>query len=209
MADGPDENGAVRFRDKSSESRSRRSPRSKRSGNSSVGSILQISPRHMARAVLAMLALTLLAAAMKFGSERTVYQQIWLGATPAETRYGFGQPQKVSQNGPLETWAYTFSGYEEIVEFENGRATKVGCETTGGACPGVLDIKGGALEDEIYSRLGLPSDQELSDDEKFIAYRDISLSLKLKKFRVTSLSIERSSGLSVLSIYRFILFLIP
>ncbi len=156
-----------------------------------------------------MLALTLLAAAIKFGSERTFYPQIWLGATQAEARYGFGEPQMVLQNGALETWGYTFSGYEEFVEFENGRATKVGCETTGGACPGVLDIKGGALEDEIYTRLGLPSDQKLSDGEKMIVYRDISLSLELKKFRVTSISIERSHSLSLSLIYRFIVFLMP
>jgi hypothetical protein len=156
-----------------------------------------------------MLALTLLAAAMKFGSERTFYPQIWLGATPAETRYGFGEPQKVRQNGALETWAYAFAGYEEFVEFESGRATKVGCEATGGACPGVLDIKGDALEDEIYTRLGLPSDQEISDGEKMIVYRDISMSLKLQKFRVTSINIEKSSGFSLSTIYRFIVFLMP
>jgi hypothetical protein len=209
MVDGPNESGAVSSPDKSGDPRSRRSRRSKRSGNASVSAIFQISHRHLSRAVLAILVLTLLAAAMKFWSERTFYPQIWLGATPAETRYGFGEPQKVRQNGALETWAYTFSGYEEFVEFENGKATKVGCETTGGACPGVLDIKGGTLEDEIYTRLGLPSDQELSDGKKMIVYRDISLSLKLQKFRVTSIDIEKSTGISLSNIYRFIVFLMP
>jgi hypothetical protein len=209
MVDSPNENGAVRYSEKSAAPRSRRSHRSKRSGIASVSAIFQVSHRHVSKAVLVILILTLLAAAMKFRSERTFYPQIWLGATPAETRYGFGEPQKITQNGALETWAYAFSGYEEFVEFENGRATTVGCETTGGACPEVLDIKGGTLEDEIYTRLGLPSDQELSDGKKMIVYRDISLSLKLQKFRVTSIDIEKSTGISLSNIYRFIVFLMP
>ncbi len=209
MVDGPIESGRVHPLDTGGVSRSRGSRRSKRSGNSTASAILQISHRHLSKALMAIFALTLLAAAMLFSSERTYYPQIWLGATPAEARYGFGEPQKVRQNGALETWAYTFPGYEEFVEFENGRATKVGCVSNGGDCPGILSIEGGAFEDDLFTRLGLPSDQKLSDGEKTIAYRDISLSLKLQKFRVTSIVIEESNHIEPSVIYRFLVFLIP
>jgi hypothetical protein len=145
VSDGPNENGAARPLSKSSESRPRRSRRSTRSGTNWVSAFVQISHRHLSKAVLAIFALTLLTAAMLFWSERTYYPQIWLGATPAEVRYGFGAPQKVRQNGALETWAYTFPGYDEFVQFDNGAANKVGCEATGGACPSVLGVKGDAF----------------------------------------------------------------
>ncbi len=209
MSDGPNENGAARPLSKSSESRPRRSRRSTRSGTIWVSAFLQISHRHLSKAVLAIFALTLLEAAMNFRSERTSYQQIWLGATPAEVRYGFGAPQKVRQNGALETWAYNFSGYEEFVEFDNGAATKVGCMSTGGACPGVLGVKGDTFEGELFARFGLPSGQSLTDGEKIIAYRDLSLSFRLKKYAVTAIEIDKSYKASFSILYRFLVFLMP
>lgn len=209
MVDGSNENGAVHYSDRSGDPRSRRSRRSKRSGNASVGFILQISHRNLSKAALAILVLTLLAAAMKFRSELTYYPQIWLGATPAEARYGFGEPQKVRQNGAHETWAYTFSGYEEFVEFDNGAATKVGCMSTGRACPGVLGVKGGTFEDELFVRFGLPSGQSLTDGEKIVTYRDLSLSFRLKRFAVTAIEINNTDKASFSILYRFLLFLMP
>jgi hypothetical protein len=209
MSDGPNENGAAHSLNKSSESRPRRSRRSTRSGPTWVSAILQIDHRHLSKVVLAIFSLTLLAAAMKFWSERTYYPQIWLGATPAEVRYGFGGPQTVRQNGALEKWIYTFSGYDEFVEFDNGAATKVGCVSTGGACPNILGVKGNAFEGELLNRFGLPSGQNLTDGEKLISYHDLSLSFKLRKFAVTAIEIDGSDKLSFSMLDRFMMFLTP
>jgi hypothetical protein len=209
VSDGPNENGAANSLTKSSESRPRRSRRSTRSGTTWVSAFLQISHRHLSMAVLAIFALTLLAAAMKFWLERTYYPQIWLGATPAEVRYGFGGPQKVLQNGALEKWIYTLSGHEDFVEFDNGVATKVGCVSTGGACPGILGVKGDAFEDELLNRFGLPSGQNLTDGEKLISYHDLSLSFKLRKFAVTTIEIDVSDNVSFTMLDRLLIFLIP
>jgi hypothetical protein len=209
VSDGPNENGAAHSPSKSSESRPRRSRRSTRSGTTWVSANLQISHRHLSKAVLAIFALTLLVAAMMFWFERTFYPQIWLGATQAEVRYGFGTPQRVQKNGALETWVYTFSGHEEFVEFENGAATKVGCVSTGGACPSILGVNGDAFEGELFNRFGLPSGQELSDGEKIILHRDLSLSFKLKKFRVTAIIIDGPSTKISAVTYRFLVFLMP
>jgi hypothetical protein len=209
MADIPNENGAVRNPDKSGDARSRRSRRSGRSRTTSASANLHTLHRHLPKAILAIFALTLLAAAMMFWFERTFYPQIWLGATPAEVRYGFGTPQKVRQNGALETWVYAFTGHEEFVEFDNGAANKVGCVSSGGACPGILGIEGGASEFELFSRFGLPNGQKLNNGEKLILYHDLSLSFKLEKFKVISIEIYDSNTSPAWVLYRFFVFLMP
>jgi hypothetical protein len=209
LADGPNEHGAVHSLGKSGESRSQRSRKSRRSGKASLSAILHVSHQHLTKVVLAVFALTLLAAAAKFWSERTYYPQILLGATPAEVRYGFGSPQKVGKNGAFETWAYIVPGHDEFVYFDNGVATKVGCVSNGGNCPGILGIEGGAFEDELIARLGKASQQYINDGEKIILYQDLSLSFKLNKFKIIDIFIDRSNKLSFSAIYRFIVFLMP
>ena len=209
MSDDPNDHGVVHSRARSGESQSRRSRKSRRSEKTSLSAILHVIQQQLTKVVLAVFSLTLLAAAMMFWYERTYYPQIWLGATPAEVRYGFGTPQGVRQNGAVETWSYNVAGHEEFVEFDKGVATKVGCVSNGGDCPGILGIEGSASEDELFARFGLPIEQKLSDGEKLILYRDLSLSLNLKRFKVISIEIDGSNKASPSLIYRFLVYLMP
>lgn len=184
-------------------SSSRRAKKTKRS------SLRLISDQQLSVFVSIVFVATLLSSTIMLNKELTYYPQIWLGATPSEVLYGFGAPQEQRSKGALETWVYVLPAYKEYVEFENGRAVEVGCERTSGDCPKIWDVKSGIFETELFSALGVPSKQVLINGSKEVYYEDLSLSMKLEKFRITSISLHRPRELGFSYFYRFFLFLLP
>lgn len=164
--------------------------------------------RHILYAMLACLGLYLLAAAVQIRRTAIYYDVVFLGSTQDEIRYSYGRPMQIfdaarsvwTDVGPATAvdrsarWAYALpSGGRLEVRFDGGRATRFTCAHPDGgsyACPPILGVKLGDLEDEIAMRIGNPTRFAIDGTTKTMWYDDIGMELKLLRFRVVAISVN-------------------
>lgn len=194
---------------KGSSERSKRSKRSKRTGNSVRSAISNIQAVHIDWAVGGAAMLLLGVSAFLFHWEMTFYPRVWLGATPEEVRYGFGDPSAKSGAAERDVWEYRQSNYLESVQFEAGRTAVLSCTSKDSSCPGVLGLAPGAFEDDIRSALGNPDTQVVSDGNKRLEYDALGLSFSLSRFQVNGVWLTDNRVGFLTKLKHFLIFLIP
>ena len=193
--------------------RSRR--RSKRSRKARQGSgalrtmVARIDTRRMDGLVLAAALLPVVAAMALFHYERTFYPSIWLGATPTEVRYVFGEPSAVGTQGGAESWEYRRADYSESVLYEGGTATRLWCNSFGQGCPAMLGLQQGDVEDTLFSRLGVPDFQAIRGGTKIARYTGLGLEFALSRYQIDTITLTSAHGSFPGWLHRMVVFLLP
>lgn len=145
-----------------------------------------------------------------------------IGQTKDETIYGFGVPQLVG-NGKAyvptsgqrtfaiaaRRWRYQpTSGATIIIDYNAaGRLTRIACGSNNpapSACPAFFGVRLGDDEDAVVAMLGSPTTEAYGTDSKVVRYAEHGMSLRLTRFYVTQIVVEKpTSALWLLSYLRW------
>lgn len=124
------------------------------------------------------------------------YAPLGVGFTDAEVRYLLGTPDAVEQGGRL--LRYSEPGRELEVRFgSDGRMNSFRCSSPAGSQPRCQDVRGikiGTTEDQIWLRLGHPSRESYSGNDKTIHYDGMGLTFQLSLFKVRSIELREGAS---------------
>jgi hypothetical protein len=121
-----------------------------------------------------------------------IYDALRLEASESEVRYLLGTPDAVEAGGSVYRYAET--GRELTMRFSpEGRLDSVSCAAAGSGpatCSKVRGIGIGTTEDVVMLKLGRPSRETYSGNEKTMHYDGMGLSFRLSLFKVRTIEVH-------------------
>ena len=125
-----------------------------------------------------------------------IYPPVKVGMTESEVRYLLGAPGTVEGGGRI--YRYSDKARELAARFSSARTLdSISCAAGTASpptCPKILGIGIGTSEYDLLRRLGLPSREVFSGNEKTMFYDGMGLSFRLHLLEVTQLELHRGAG---------------
>lgn len=122
------------------------------------------------------------------------------GMSMGDLRYIEGPPSTQTRDANGATvweWREADTVRRAVFGSKTGRLTLASCTDVagrGGTCPARLGIDIGSTEDSIWTVFGTPTRQQVKGDEKLIAYDDIGIQFRLRRFTVYSSGVIQRQG---------------
>jgi hypothetical protein len=125
-----------------------------------------------------------------------IYPPVQIGMSQSEVGYLLGEPTVVEAGGSLHR--FSRPGREITVRFSpDGRLESIACAagaSDDATCPAIRKVGIGTHEVEVLLRLGGPSREVFSGNDKTMYYDDMGLAFQMRLLNVRQLELHEGGG---------------
>jgi hypothetical protein len=161
---------------------------------------------------------------LTFDYETTTYHDVYIGSTPPDVVYAVGKPA-MARGGDAESWQpvqdarrsaqWMYTNPFMVIHFNpNQTVANIVCsnqdKVSTGACVPTIKTDIGDHEQQVFGKLGFPTNLITTDDGKHIySYPEIGHDFVLEQFYVRSIRVYPRSGNTAGWWWRFLIWMLP